>query len=256
MTVSFLPELALSFMLVFARLGTMVMLIPAIGDQSVPVRMRLVFALGLAILFFPLASAYLTDLPTTASGIVFLFGLEMVVGFFIGLTSRIILASLQIAGSTIAFQMGLGFATSVDPTQGTQGALIGTFLSITGLTLIMVADLHYLFIAAIRDSYVLFQPGQVLPVEDASELGVRILAGAFAIGVQIAAPFIVFGLLFNLGLGILSRLMPQVQIFFLGIPAAILLGFVILFAVAGTVFGLFLMGVEDAIRPFIGISGG
>ncbi len=252
MTISFLPELALAFMLIFARLGTMVMLIPAIGDRSIPVRMRLVFALGLAILFFPFASGFLTDLPTTLAAVLLLFGLEMLIGFFIGLTSRIVMASLQTAGTAIAFQMGLGFATSVDPSQGTQGALIGTFLSITGLTLIMAADLHYLFIAAIRDSYVLFPPGEVLPIGDATELALRVFAGTFAVAVQIAAPFIVFGLLFNLGLGILSRLMPQVQIFFLGIPASILLGFVILFAVAGTIFGLFLGGVENAIAPFVG----
>ena len=190
-------------------------------------------------------------LPTALAPILFALAIEMLIGFFIGLTARMIMACMQVAGTTMAFQMGLGFAQNVDPTQGTQGALLGTFLSITGLTMIMVADLHHLFIAALRDSYILFAPGQGLPTGDAGQVIVEVLAGTFAVGVQIAAPFLVFGLLFNLGLGILSRLMPQVQIFFLGIPASIMFGFIILFAVAGTILTWFSVHVSEAVRPFL-----
>lgn len=251
MTIDFLPELALGFLLVFARLGTMIMLMPAIGDQNVPVRIRLVFALAITLVLYAFVIPFYGTLPTALAPILFALAIEMLIGFFIGLTARMIMACMQVAGTTMAFQMGLGFAQNVDPTQGTQGALLGTFLSITGLTMIMVADLHHLFIAALRDSYILFAPGQGLPTGDAGQVIVEVLAGTFAVGVQIAAPFLVFGLLFNLGLGILSRLMPQVQIFFLGIPASIMFGFVILFAVAGTILTWFSVHVSEAVRPFL-----
>jgi flagellar biosynthetic protein FliR len=71
---------------------------------------------------------------------------------------------------------------------------------------------------------------------------------AFRIGVQISAPFLVFGLLFNLGLGVLSRLMPQMQVFFIGVPLSILVGFLILLLVVGAMMGTFLEYLEGVLR--------
>ena len=102
-----------------------------------------------------------------------------------------------------------------------------------GITLIFATDLHHLVIAALNDSYTLFQPGDIPLLGDVAALTTRTIAAAFRIGIQLSAPFLVFGLLFNLGLGVLSRLMPQMQVFFVGIPLSILLGFLILLLVVG-----------------------
>ena len=255
MTVTLLPQLAAVFLLIFARMGTMVMLMPGIGDRAVPVNVRLVLALVLTLLFYPIAAPQMPPLPTSLWGIGVLAGGEMLVGFVIGLSARLILSALQVAGTTIAFQMGLGFALNVDPTQGTQGALIGAFLAVLGLTLIFVTDLHHPFIMALVQSYTLFVPGEILPVGDIMQVVIDIFTGMFAIGVQIAAPFIVFGLIFYLGLGVISRLMPQIQIFFIAMPANILLGFLLMVAVIGAVMTWYLDHVALAIRPFLGSNG-
>jgi flagellar biosynthetic protein FliR len=89
-----------------------------------------------------------------------------------------------------------------------------------------------MMIRALADSYVLFTPGQLPPVGDFAALAVRYVSSSFRIGIQIAAPFIVFGLIFYIGLGILARLLPQIQIFFIAIPLQIFL--------ALTIFGLIL----------------
>ena len=251
MTIALLPDLAAAFILIFARLGTLVMLMPAIGDRSVPVRIRLVFALVMTVLFYPVAFDKLPDIPDTLMGLAVLGAGEMLVGFVIGMSARLILASLQIAGTTIAFQMGMGFALSFDPSQGAQGALIGTFLSLLGLTLILTTDLHYLFIAALVDSYVLFTPGQVLPTGDVLQAALEIFTRMFTLSAQLAAPFIVFGLVFYLGLGVLARLMPQIQIFFIALPANILVGFILFAIVLTAVSTWFLGSVEQSISPFV-----
>src|SRR5262249_31282809 len=143
------------------------------------------------------------------------------------------ISALQVAGSVIAQQLGLGFVTAVDPTMGQQGVIIGNFLTVLGVALIFATDLHHLVIAALNDSYTLFQPGDIPLLGDVAELTTRTVAAAFRIGIQLSAPFLVFALLFNVGLGILSRLMPQMQVFFVGLPLSILIGFLILFAVVG-----------------------
>jgi flagellar biosynthetic protein FliR len=153
-----------------------------------------------------------------------------------------------VAGSVVAQQLGLGFVTAVDPTQNEQGVIVGNFLALLGVTLIFATDLHYLIIAALDDSYTLFRPGEVPVVGDITALVTKTTSSAFRIGVELSAPFLVFGLLFNIGLGVLSRLMPQMQVFFVGLPLSILIGLFILVLVMGPMMGTFLGYVGDVLH--------
>jgi len=249
--VSFLPALAAAFLLTFARIGTMVMLLPGVGEMSVPSRVRLTLALVLAAILLPAhQAAYHVDLNSLGPVIVMLFQ-ELMIGAVLGLTARLAISALQIAGSVVAQQMGLGFVTAIDPTQGQQGMLVGNFLTVLGITLIFATDLHYLVIAALNDSYRIFQPGEMPLVGDVAKHITEIVTTAFRIGIQLAAPFLVFGLLFNLGLGILSRLMPQMQVFFIGLPLSILLGLLLLLLVIGAMMGTFAGYMEGVLSQLV-----
>jgi flagellar biosynthesis protein FliR len=246
--ISFLPALAAAFILAFSRIGTMIMLLPGVGELSVPTRVRLTIALLLTAVILPLhRSAYHPDLNNFGP-ILLTMGQEMLVGAVLGLVSRLTIASLQIAGSVVAQQMGLGFVTAVDPTQGQQGMLVGNFLTVLGVTLIFAFDLHHLVIHALDDSYTIFAPGEVPIVGDIASLVTGTVTSAFRIGIQLSAPFLVFGLLFNLGLGVLSRLMPQMQVFFVGMPLSIIVGFLILILVLGAMMMTFLGQVEGVLH--------
>jgi flagellar biosynthetic protein FliR len=238
--ISFLPALGASFLLVFARAGTMVMLLPGLGEQNISARLRLTIALILAAVLLPLhRDAYHID--TSALGpVVVLLVEEIIIGAVLGLTARLTISALEVAGSVIAQQLGLGFVTAVDPTQGEQGVIVGNFLTMLGITLFFATDMHYLVIAALNDSYTLFEPGEVLATGDVAALMTKTVSGAFRIGIQLSSPFLVFGLVFNLGLGLLSRLMPQMQVFFVALPLSILLGLLFLVLVLGAMMGLFL----------------
>lgn len=238
--ISLLPALAAAFILAFARIGAMVMLLPGFGETNVPVRVRLAIALALTVIILPLHRAeYHVDMTSLTPMLVLLVQ-EIIVGLVLGTTARITLAALQVAGSVIAQQLGLGFVTSVDPTQGQQGAVVGNFLALLGVTLVFATDLHYLVIAALNDSYRIFTPGQLMPSGDVAALATQAFNTAFKIGIQLSAPFIVFGLIFNVGLGVLARLMPQMQVYFVGVPLSMLLGFLILGAILFTMMGTFL----------------
>src|SRR3989440_2832804 len=159
--ISLLPALAATFLLVFARIGTMVMLLPGLGELSVPVRVRLTVALVLAAVLVPLhRSAYALDLRSFGPVLAML-GQELFIGAVLGLTARLTISALQVAGSVIAQQLGLGFVTAVDPMMGQQTVLVGNFLTILGITLLFATDLHHLVIGALDDSYSLFRPGEI-----------------------------------------------------------------------------------------------
>ncbi len=247
--ISFLPALAAAFMLVFARIGTMLMLLPGMGEMMVSARLRLTTALVLAAVMLPLhRDAYHVDLHQIGPTLVLL-GEELLIGAVLGMTARLTVAALQVTGSLVAQQLGLGFVTSVDPNEGgQQNVIVANFLTILGITLLFATNLHYLVIAALDDSYTLFQPGEVPLTGDMAALITRTVAGAFRVGVQLSAPFLVFGLLFNLGLGLLSRLMPQMQVFFVGMPLSIMAGLLILVLVLGAMMGTYLDSFEAVLR--------
>ena len=251
--ISFLPALAAAFMLVFARVGTMVMLLPGVGEMTIPARVRLTIALILAALLLPLhRTAYAIDLTSWGPVIAMLFE-ELLIGAVLGMTVRLAISCLQVAGSVVAQQLGLGFVTAVDPTQNQQGVLVGNFLAVLGVTLIFATDLHHLVIAALNDSYKIFHPGELPATGDMAALITRTVATAFKIGIQLAAPFLVFGLLFNLGLGVLSRLMPQMQVFFIGLPLSILLGLLLLVLVLGAMMGTFSSYIESILSELVAV---
>lgn len=249
---SFLPALGAAFLLVFARIGTMLMLLPGLGEQNISSRIRLAIALVLAALLLPLhRSAYHIDTEALGPDIVMLVE-EILIGAVLGLTARLTISALDVAGSVIAQQLGLGFVTAIDPTQGEQGALVGNFLTMLGLTLIFATNMHYLVIAALNDSYNVFSPGEVPSTGDVAALITRTAAGAFRIGIQLSAPFLAFGLLFNIGLGVLSRLMPQMQVFFVALPLSIMIGLLFLVLGLGAMMGFFLdyvAGMLHALAP-------
>src|SRR5258708_6260466 len=250
--VSYLPALAAAFMLAFARIGAMVMLMPGLGEANIPVRIKLSIALLLTLIMLPLhRQAYHVDMQSL-TGLLVMMLQEIFIGIVLGATARVTLGALQVAGSVIAQQMGLGFVTSVDPTQGQQGLLVGNFLTLLGVTMLFATDSHHLVIAALDDSYKVFAPGELMSSGDVASLATSAFTTAFRIGLQLSAPFLVFGLVFNIGLGVLARLMPQMQVYFVGVPLSILAGFLVFALVITAMMGTFLdyfIGVMHALIP-------
>src|SRR3974390_760414 len=165
--ISMLPALAAAFMLVFARVGAMVMLLPGLGESNIPVRIKLAIAVLLTLIILPLhRAAYQIGMCSLAPLLVMMF-YEIIVGVVLGATARVTLAALQVAGSVIAQQLGLGFVTSVDPTtEGEQGLLVGNFLTLLGVKMLFATDSHHLVIAALNDSYKVFSPGEIMASGD------------------------------------------------------------------------------------------
>ena len=247
-----LSGVVLVYLLVFARTGAMVMLLPAIGEAGVPPRVRLALALAVSFALVPVVSHNYAD--ESASSIVALAVLivkEIAAGILIGGMARIIMSALSTAGYLIATQTGLAYAQTIDPEMGEQGAIVGNFFAIMGAALIFATNLHHLAIGAIQGSYSLIPPGAPLPTDDMAELAVRLTSGTFALGLQLAAPFLVFGFAVSAAIGLLARLMPQLQVFFIAMPINILAGFFLMMLLLGSMMTLFLSYYADQMGHFV-----
>jgi flagellar biosynthetic protein FliR len=236
-----LSGMVLVYLLVFARTGAMIMLLPAIGDVGVPTRVRLSLAIAVSLAFAPaVAHTYTATAPQSEVALGLLVGQEVIAGVLVGTMARIIVSALSTAGYLIATQTGLAYAQSVDPSMGEQGAVVGNFFTLLGTVLIFATNAHHLAIGAISGSYTLLPPGAALPTGDMAELTLKLVTGSFMLGIQLAAPFLVFGFAVNAATGLLARMMPQLQIFFIAMPINILAGFLLMMLLLGSMMTVFL----------------
>lgn len=244
------PQQIFAFLLIFTRLGAMMMVFPGIGEGFVSVRFRLGLALAVSFVMLAPLQVSLPVQPTDAGELFLLVAVEGLIGLSIGTAARLLLSSLNVAGNVIALQTGLGFAINVDPTQGSHGAIVSTFLVTLGIVMIFITGAYQLLFGAIGRSYELFPPGIAPPVSDFLELIVRFVSASFLLGVELTAPFLVLSLVFYAGLGVVSKLMPQFQVFFISMPLSIMGGFGLLMVLIGVMMQIFLDRFADAFSAF------
>ncbi|HEY3697438.1 flagellar biosynthetic protein FliR [Phenylobacterium sp.] len=237
--------------LIFSRLGGLLMLIPGIGEQVVPARIRLSFAFLMTLMLFPVLAGGLPALPATVGGLALAVIQELVIGLMIGAILRMFLSSMASAGEIISLQTTLSFAQTAAPGQAQPSTSVSTFLGLMAVVLIMTTDLHHMFLAAIVHSYALFPVGRHVPTGDAGQLAVRTLGKSFALGLQLSAPVVVFSLIFNIATGLVGRAMPQFQVFFVATPLIVLMGLSLFALSLGTIGMVWLDHYRDLVANFL-----
>lgn len=241
----FLVTELFAFLLVFCRMGSTIMLLPGIGEAFVSPRTRLLFALAVSLLITPVTQPYMPPVPGSILGLTVLIIMEVLVGVFIGMLARMMLAAMHTAGMIIAFQSGLAAAMMFDPTAGTQGSPFGNLLSMTAIMLLFALDMHHVILVGVADSYSLFAPGMFPPVGDFAQTAAYITSAILMVAVAFTAPHMVMGLLVYLGSGILSRLMPAMHVFFVIIPLQILVSVMLLMVTITTGMLMYMSFFED-----------
>lgn len=243
-----------AFILTFVRIGAAITIMPGVGDTFTPTHIRLYIALGLSLVMAPTVAPYLpSPIPQTAALFV-LIVMEFIVGLFIGTVARIFMVALDTAGMLISMSSGLGNAQIFNPSSQAQGSLIGAFLSVTGVVLLFATNLHHLLFMGLVDSYNMFPIGSVPDAGSMAELVSRGIAGSFKIGLQLAVPFMIVSMLIYIGMGVLSRLMPQIQVFLLALPLQILLSLVVMSLTISAIMLFWLRSFEEGMIFFL--SGG
>ena len=225
--------------LIFARIGAIILTLPGIGESYVPPRIRLSLALVISLCLWPVIAGSLPALPASLGATVGWVIREVVTGLMIGAILRAFISCLSVAGEIVSLQTTLSFAQTTNPLQAQPGTTVAAFLMLFGTVLVFATNTHHLFIAGLVGSYELIAPARPLVTADFTELAVRTIGSSFMLGLQLAAPVVVFALIFNLAAGLIGRVMPAFQIFFAAAPLSIILGlsiFALSLGVMGTVF--------------------
>ena len=228
------------FILVFVRVGTALSLLPGFSASYIAMRIRLVFALAVAVVITPTVTPIVPALPGSPLMLFVILLGEVIIGAFFGTIGRILFAALQMAGTVVALVSAMANAFIQDAIAEQQGSILAGFLTIVGLLVIFVSGLHHMMLRAVAESYAIFTPGQPLMIQDFALMVARNLGDAMLLGVQIASPLIVTSLVYYLMLGILGRLMPALPVFFFGLPIQL--------AIQITVLSLTLTGMMIAFR--------
>jgi flagellar biosynthetic protein FliR len=241
-------------LLIFIRVGSALMVLPGFGEMYVPPRVRLLLAGTFSLLLLPMLEPRMPLLPGTPLALFVMLLGEILVGVFMGLVARAILMVVHVAGTVIAQQSSLAAASIFDPTSGSQSAVVSNFLSLGAITLFFTMNLHHLVLVALVQSYDVFDPGRFPSTQDMNILYLRLVSDAFKLGIALAAPHIVFSLLFYLAGGLMMRLMPNFQVFFVMMSPQILIAFFLLMALLPTILGIYAHFMEEQYMNFVATS--
>jgi flagellar biosynthetic protein FliR len=240
-----------AFLLIFSRLGSAMMSLPGVGENAIPARFRLSIALLISALVVPVVGPTLPPLPAQPMHVAFLVITEIGFGLALGIMIRLLMSAMHVAGTVIALQAGLAAAMLFDPQQGGQSAVVSSALVFMGIALVFATDLHLLGLQAAFDSYTLFPPMQAPAFGDFADTAVKLVSDGFALGMRLAAPFIVYGIVFNVALGLLNRLMPSLQIFFIMQAPQIAFSLLVLGLSLGAIGLAFTSHLEEHIAQFL-----
>jgi len=239
------------FMMIFCRIGSAVILLPGFGEAYVAPRVRLVFALMFSLALMPMLADKVPVLPADLDRFVMTLTTEIGIGLYFGSLCRIIMMAVLSAGSIIALQTGIANALSVDPTTAQQAAVTGNFLIVVALVLIFATGLDHITLQALVGTYAVMPPGQLPPLGDFANFGARAVADSFTLALQMSAPFLVYILVFTGAMGLLARLMPTLQVFFVAMPAQLLIGLGLLAITLSSMMIWFLDSYERQLAPFL-----
>lgn len=212
------------FILVFARLASMIAFSPVIGSGSVPAQAKIGLSLLLSFIIFPIVSRDFPALPDHIAMFWALMIREGLIGMLIGVIGNLMFSGIQLSGQIFGMQLGFGIVNVIDPLSDTQISLLGQFQFLVGVLLFLVFNGHHVLVKIIANSYSVVPLGAFSFTES---LGMEVagwLSKSFEIAFKIGAPMIFVLLLVAVGLGIIARTVPQMNVFIVGLPLKIFVG--------------------------------
>lgn len=239
-----LPAWSFAFVLVLSRIGAAMTLLPGLGEAEPPAMVRMGLALGVTSLVLPGIAPFVPKVPDLGAQAAFMIAAEIITGLWLGWMARMLVLALPIAGQFISYMLGVANVLQPDPELGNQATPIARLFDVAAPLAILVTGLYALPLAALAGSYQLIPPGSLLPAADTAQTAVRAVAFAFALSVRLASPFILASIVWHVAAGLLARLVPRMQIYFVVMPGQILGGIALLAILATTLLAAWQQSVQ------------
>lgn len=234
--------LVLPAFFVFCRVGACLMLMPVFSSSRLPMQVRLFLAIGLSLALTPLLSEPILAMIAGRSqaGILLAAAGELATGGIIGLLARCFFFALQTLLTAAAQSVGLATPSSmvVEPEDG-QMPEIAMLLSLTAMTLLLISGQHWELVRALVESYARLPAGGTLQAGMTLGLYVDRLTDTFSLALRLASPFLIYSVVVNFAVGLTNKLVPQIPVYFISMPAVTAGGLLLLYAVAGDLLTMF-----------------
>ena len=212
------------FLFVFFRVGALVLFVPILGSRQVPSSMKIGFILFLSIAIFPLVEGRPLPDPRGIFDLAIFLISDVTIGLGIAFITRLNFTAVQIAGTVVDFQMGFGVVNVIDPQTDTQVSVTAQFHNIIAVLIFLAVDAHHFIIQAIVESFLIINPAEISFADITPGYMLHLFSGTFTTAVKIAAPIMAILFFLSVGLGLVARTVPQMNVFIVGFPLQIGVG--------------------------------
>jgi flagellar biosynthetic protein FliR len=248
-----LLDWAPAFVLVLARVGGAMLLLPGLGEAGAPAMIKIGLALGITVLLLPELQPMIPALPEAGMTMGLMVAGEMVTGVWFGWVARMIMLALPVGAQFIGYLIGLSSVLQPDPELGAQSGVLGKFFEMAAPVTILLSGLYKLPLTALDGLFHFIPPGTLLPATDTTETAIHAVATGFSLALQLASPFVVIAVAWHLAMGQIARVTSRMQIYFVSMPGQIMVGLALLTVCAG---GIILSWSNGVQAFFIALPGG
>ncbi len=221
---NFSEDQVLLFILMFVRVGGMIFFTPILGGANVPHHAKISLAFFVTLMVLPLVDFKFVEYPKGLFSFALLISSELLIGMIIGFSVRLLMSAVQIAGTTVGFQMGFGIVNVIDPVTSLQVSVIAQFQNLVGYLIFLSINAHHIILNSIASSFQLIPPLGFEFSREMVNIYMNIVRDVFVISVKIAGPLIATLLFTSVALGMIARTVPQMNVFIVGFPLQIGLG--------------------------------
>jgi flagellar biosynthetic protein FliR len=234
-----LPGMVFHAILILARIGAVVMLMPGLGEQEVPTNLRLGLGLALVMVLHPVLAPSLPPAPDNVGELLRLLLSDILSGIWYGSRARLVTLAMSMAGQLFALLIGLSQVMVPDPATGGQNAITGRFFTLMSVVLFLTTGLYALPLRALAESYAVMPVGEGFLAGPGAEAVAIAVGQSLMLALQLTAPFFLLSVVLNVAFGLMARIAPQVQIYFLVVPGQLVIGILLLGLLLPSMLGIY-----------------
>ncbi|MGE0223902.1 MAG: flagellar biosynthetic protein FliR [Acetobacteraceae bacterium] len=240
------------FLLLLARIGAALAVLPGIGESAPPPMLRVGLALAITLLLLPILGPLVPAVPDAGLQMAAMAMAEAVTGLWFGWLARLLALALPMAAEFIAYLLGLSSVLQPDSSLGGQSTALSKLFAIGAPLILLISGLYTLPLTALVGLYQVIPPGTLLPAADGSAMAVKMVARIFALALGLASPFILAAIIWNTAIGLTARLVPRIQIYFVAMPGQILGGLLLLAVLSSALVSAWQVSVRGALEAMPG----
>ena len=219
--------------LVLFRIFGVFLVAPIYGSRAMPNRVKISLAIFIIIILYPQIPVAQIEWPQPLLQVFIYFGLEFLVGLIIGFVFSLAFTTIQLAGQFIDRRMGYALANVLNPSEGFQVPLVGQFKNIVATLIFLILNMHHHILKLLNESFVMVPITQLSFSNELTQTLLRLIGDLFPIAFKIALPIVSILFIIDLAFGLVARVVPQMNVFIMGMPTKSLVGLLMISFILG-----------------------